>query len=205
MKITAIKKYKGSSYEVTVDDERKIYLHIDIIHDCNICIGSEFDSKQLEEIIYISNRRKAYQYSLYLLDYRDYSYRELFKKLLGVYKNEDLCFEVMDKLVKSGMINDRRYAENLARKYIEVKKFGINRARREMYNKGIMGEVAETALEPYADYAFDNISELLEKKYIRYLDDPDDKKNIEKVKNSLIRSGYSFDDINKAIDIYFEK
>ncbi|MDD7185722.1 MAG: RecX family transcriptional regulator [Ruminococcus sp.] len=204
MKITSIKKYKGSSYEVTVDDERKIYLHIDIIHDFHINIGSEFDDEQLEEIIYSSNRRKAYQYSLYLLDYRDYSYRELFKKLLGIYKNEDLCFEVMDKLVKGGMINDRRYAENLARKYIEIKKFGINRARREMYNKGIMGEVAETALEPYSGYAEENISELLEKKYSRYLADPDDRKNTEKVKNSLVRLGYSFDDINKSIDNYFE-
>lgn len=204
MEITSIKKYKGSSYEVTVDDERKIYLHIDIIHDFHINIGSELDDEQLEEIIYSSNRRKAYQYSLYLLDYRDYSYRELFKKLLGIYKNEDLCFEVMDKLVKGGMINDRRYAENLARKYIEVKKFGINRAKREMYNKGIMGEVAETALEPYSEYAEENISELLEKKYSRYLTEPDDRKNIEKVKNSLVRLGYSFDDINKTIDNYFE-
>lgn len=205
MKITAIKKYKGSSYEVTVDDEKKIYLHIDIIHDFHINTDTELDEEKLEEIIYLSNRRKAYQYSLYLLDYRDYSYRELFKKLLGIYKNEDLCFEVMDKLVKGGMINDRRYAENLARKYIEIKKFGINRARREMYNKGIMGEVAETALEPYSDCAEENISELLEKKYSRYLEDPDDKKNIDKVKSSLVRSGYGFDDINKAIDNYFEK
>lgn len=204
MKITSIKKYKGSSYEVTFDDEKKIYLHIDIIHDFHINIGSEFDEEQLEEIIYFSNRRKAYQYSLYLLDYRDYSYRELFKKLLGIYKNEDLCFEVMDKLVRGGLINDRRYAENLARKYIEIKKFGIQRARREMYNKGIMGEVAETALEPYYDYMTDNIDELLEKKYSRFLSDADDRKSIEKVKNSLVRLGYSFDDINKAIDNYFE-
>ena len=50
----------------------------------------------------------------------------------------------------------------------------------------------------------DNIAELLEKKYSRFLSDPDDRKNIEKVKNSLVRSGYGFDDINKAIDNYFE-
>lgn len=205
MKITDLKKYKGSSYEVTIDGERKIYLHIDIISDYNLNIDDELDDSKLKKIIYSSNRRKAYQYSLYLLDYRDYSYRELFKKLDGVYKNEDLCFEVMDKLVKNGLINDRRYAENLARKYVEVKKFGIQRAKREMYNKGIIGDTADKALEPYINSMQSNILQLLEKKYVRYLSDPEDRKNIDKVKNSLVRLGYRFDDINNAINTYFEE
>ncbi|MDE5946320.1 MAG: RecX family transcriptional regulator [Oscillospiraceae bacterium] len=204
MKITSIKKYKGSSYEVITDDERTMYIHIDIIHDFGLNIGSEIDENELDEIIYSSNKRKAYQYSLYLLDYRDYSYRELFKKLENTYKNEDLCFEVMNKLVNLGMINDRRYAENLARKYIEVKKFGIQRAKREMYNKGIMSDTADKALEPYLNYTEENIIELLNKKYARYLSDPDDRKNIEKAKNSLVRMGYKFDEINNAVNIYFE-
>lgn len=204
MEITSIKKYKGSSYEVITDDERIIFVHIDIIHDFGLNIGSEINEDELDQIIYSSNKRKAYQYSLYLLDYRDYSYRELFKKLENTYKNEDLCFEVMDKLVSLGMINDRRYAENLARKYIEVKKFGIQRAKHEMYNKGIMGDTADKALEPYLDCIEENIIELLNKKYIRYLSDPDDRKNIEKAKNSLVRMGYTFDQINNAVNTYFE-
>lgn len=204
MEITSIKKYKGTSYEVTLDEERKIYLHIDIIHDSGLCVGEEVDEEQLSQIISNSNRRKAYQYSLYLLDYRDYSYREMFSKLEKVYKDEDLCFEIMRKLVRNNMINDKRYAESLARKYVEVKKFGIYRAKREMYAKGIVGDTADKALEPYADCIQENIQELLERKYYRYLDDPDDRKNIEKVKNSLVRMGYGFDDINYAVREYLE-
>ena len=30
MKITSVKKYKGTTYEVVIDEERKIYLHADI-------------------------------------------------------------------------------------------------------------------------------------------------------------------------------
>jgi len=204
MKITSVKKYKGSSYEVTLDEEKNIYLHIDIILEYNLSAGCEIESSELEKIIYASDKRKAFQYSLYLLDFRDYSYNELLKKILGKYRNEDLCLEVMEKLVRGGMIDDKRYAENLARKYIEIKKFGLRRAEHEMYLKGISGDTVETALEPYADSEPENIYELLEKKYTRYLYDPENKKNIEKVKNSLVRLGYSFDDINFAVKTYFE-
>lgn len=204
MEITSLKKHKGSSYEVIINEEKIIYLHIDIIHDFGLGVGSQIDEDELEKIIYASNKRKAYQYALYLLDYRDYSYRELFKKLEKLYKDKELCFEIMDKLVKIDMINDRRYAENLARKYVEIKKFGIQRAKREMYIKGITGDIADEALEPYSEYVLENILELLEKKYSRYLTEKNDRKNIEKVKCSLVRLGYSFEDINYAVDTYFE-
>lgn len=205
MEIISLKKYKNSSYEVILNDERKIYLHIDIISDYGLYAGKTFSDEELADIIYASNRRKAYQYSLHLLDYRDYSYIEMFNKLMDIYKKEELCFEVMDKLVKTGMINDMRYAENLARKYIEVRKFGIRRAEQEMYKKGITHKVAGKVLENYSDYTEKNLSELLERKYFRFLQDSDDKKNIQKVKASLVRMGYNFDDINEAVKIYFEK
>ncbi|MBO5382944.1 MAG: RecX family transcriptional regulator [Ruminococcus sp.] len=203
MQVISVKKYKGSSYEVVFDDDRQIYLHIDIITDYDVRIGAQFDEKMLEKIIYASNKRRAFQYALYLLDYRDYSYREMYTKLEKTYQNEDLCFEVMDKLVSIGCINDKRYAAMLAKKYVEIKRFGIFRAKNEMYQRGIRGETAEKALEPYYDLIEENIAVLLEKKYARYLTDKSDRKSVEKVKNALVRYGYAYDDINCGLRKYF--
>lgn len=203
MTVTSVKKYKGSSYEVIFDDERQIYLHIDIITDYGIHSGAEFDEEKLDEIIYASNKRRAFQYALYLLDFRDYSYRDMFAKLEKTYKNEDLCFEVMDKLVSIGCINDKRYAAMLAKKYVEVKRFGIYRAKNEMYLKGIRGETAENALAPYYELVEENIAVLLEKKFARYLTDKNDRKSVDKVRNALMRYGYSSGDINRCIKNYF--
>ena len=50
----------------------------------------------------------------------------------------------------------------------------------------------------------ENLKELLETKYSRYLTEPDDRKSIEKAKSSLVRYGYSFDEINRAVREYFE-
>lgn len=204
MKITSIKQYKGTTYEVELDESRKIYLHADIIADFALYTDMVLEREELRKIIYASNFRRAFQYALHLLDYRDYSYREMFGKLEKTYKNEKLCFEVMKKLVKIGVINDARYAEKLARRLVEAKHYGYYRAKREMLAKGLDSDTAEDALAVYEDSADENLALLLEKKYARLLTDSGDRKSIEKVKSALVRYGYGFDEVNRAVRNYFE-
>lgn len=204
MRIESISKYKGAVYETELDDGRKLYLHADIMADFGLCSGMELDRAQLRKIVYASNFRRAFEYALYRLDYRDYSYREMFTKLVQTYKNEALCYDVMKKLTRLGVINDVRYAEKLARRYVEVKRYGIYRARREMMLKGIDGDTADGALEIYQASAQENIGWLLERKYSRLLTDSSDRKSIEKVRSALVRSGYGFDDVKRALREYFE-
>ena len=137
MEITSISRYKGSTFEVELDGERKLYLHIDIIADNGLKKGSQLDKTELRKIIYDSNFRRAYQYALYCLDYRDYSERDMLRKLIGTYKNEDLCRAVVGKLAGAGVIDDARYAEKLARRLVEGRRYGFRRAKKELLLKGI--------------------------------------------------------------------
>jgi regulatory protein len=204
MKITSVMRYKGSTYEAELDDGRKLYLHADIITDFGIHAGMETDRDTLRKIIYASNFRRAYQRALYLLDYRDYTYSEMFKKLMENYKSEPLCKAVMKRLTEHGFIDDVRYAERMARKLVEVKKYGYRRSKREIMQKGIDQFTAEDALTPYSEAYHDNIMELLRTKHSRYLIDREDRKSIEKVKSALVRYGYDFTEINRAVKEYFE-
>ncbi len=204
MRITELKKYKGATYEVELDYERKIYLHIDIIADFGLKKDMELDRQQLKKVVYASNFRRAYQYGLYCLDYRDYSAEELFEKLVETYKNETLCLEVIKKLAKAGLINDRRYGEKLARRLVEGKKYGYYRARREITSKGIDSGLAEELLGVYEERFYENLLKLTAEKYGGKLADGSDRASVEKVKAALARYGYGFDDINRAIKEYFE-
>lgn len=204
MTVTSVQKYKGSTYEVELDYERKIYLHIEIIADFSVKTGMELDRTKLREIIYASNFRRAYQYALYQLDYRDYSAKEMTEKLLKTYKNEALCLAVTEKLIKIGVINDERYAEKLARKLVEIKKFGYHRAKRELKLRGLGEFLAVDTLEKYSESFGENLMILLETKHARYLTDKSDRKSVEKVKAALVRYGYGFDEINRGIKEYFE-
>lgn len=204
MEITSLKKYKGTTYEVELDYERKLYLHIDIIADYGLRSGMQLERDELKKIIYASNFRRAYQYALYCLDYRDYSAENIYQKLVKTYKNESLCLEVVKKLARAGIIDDSRYAEKLARKLVETRKYGFRRAKRELLMKGLSDNVAEEALEQYRSAFGENLAELLRTKHYRLLSDSSDRKSIEKVKSALVRYGYGFDEINQAVKEYFE-
>ena len=87
---------------------------------------------------------------MYLLDVRDYTYVELFKKLKPNYP-EEICYKVLNRLCEIGCINDRRYAEKYARYLCEVKKFGFFRAREEMKKRGLPQQLISEYLEPFEE------------------------------------------------------
>lgn len=136
MKILSVEKYKGSTWRIDFENLEPAFLNSEIISKYNLRAGAEIPGDAWEEIVYSNDLRRARERAMYLLDYRDYSYSELYKKLLANY-DEQICYDVCDRLAELGFISDRRYAESLARKYMEVKKFGYYRAVQEMRQKGL--------------------------------------------------------------------
>ncbi len=201
MKILSVEKYKGSTYRIDFEEREPAFINNEIISLYHLKAGVEIPDEAWEEIVYANDFRRARERALYLLDYRDYSYIELYKKLLANY-DEQICYDVCDKLAELGLINDRRYAESLARKYMEVKKFGYYRASREMREKGLSKELIDEALSQYEDSVIERICQLVEKKYLKKLEQED---GVKKVKNALVRQGYSYSDINAALEQLFEE
>lgn len=199
LKITNVSKYKGMTYAIEFEDRDAEFLDREIVSRYNLKAGISLPLSAWEEIKAEEEYRKARERALYLLDYRDYSYVDLFHKLEKNY-SEDTCYRVMDKLVELGAINDRRYAAGLARHYVEVKRFGRMRAFREMRSKGLTSEVINLALDVYDEDEdttwYDRLYELVEKKYLRYLED---EKGVNKVKNALVRYGYKYDLIKEVL------
>ncbi len=196
MVIDSITKYKGKTYEITLDTGEKVYINGEIVIQYGLSSNMEISSERLEEVIHADTFRKARERALYLLDYRDYSYVQLYEKLEPNYPQE-VCLEVLSKLVELGILNDNRYAKNLAERLILGKKYGSYRAIRELKLKGIDDDLAEEVVSTYEDTELERLEELVRSKYARYLNDD---KGINKVKNALVRLGYSYDSINQVLD-----
>lgn len=195
LKITNVSKYKGLTYMVEFEGADTEFINKAIVDMFSLRSGMTIPESAWDQVREEEEYRKARERALYLLDFKDYSYVDLFHKLEKNY-SEDVCYRVMDKMVEMGTINDRRYAEGLARHYVEVKKFGKYRALREMRGKGLTSQVAEEALEMYDDSYYERLYELVEGKYLRYLDD---EKGVNKVKNALVRYGYSYGLIKEVL------
>lgn len=204
MKVLAVRVDNKGAYRVTFSNGRTVELSPEIVCDHGITEGAEFDIPQIREIMRAAIFRRLYAKALNKLSYRDYSSSEMLKKLSEECRYPELCSAAVERLISEDLINDERYAEKLAYKYVEVKKFGRSRAQREMILRGIGKYTAEDALRQYEDAFEENLMQLLSEKYQRYLTDKSDKRAVDKVKNSLIRSGYDFSQINRAVREYFD-
>ncbi len=196
--IISIEKYKGSTMRVDLDEGEPLFINVDVLNEYHLQKDMVIPEGAVSEIIHSNDFRRARERALYLLDDRDYSYIELYKKLENNY-DEDICLEVCNRLSEIGCINDRRYSEHLAEHYCQTKRFGSRRAREEMRKRGISNDLITEALEPYEDSVQERIAELIDKKYARYLTD---EKGVQKVKAALVRRGYSFSEVNKALAEY---
>lgn len=204
MLITSIEKYKGDTFCVTLDGNKKVYLNRDIIQKFDLKPSCEIENETLTEILNASDLRRASRRAMYLINERDYSYIQLFEKLQKNY-SDDICFKVVNQMAEKGYINDRRYAEEIVYSYMICKCYGPKRVRQELYKRGVKGLTAEKALESASEGLYERLLSVIEKKYSDYLNDPDDRKAIAKVKNALIRMGYDYSDINSAVNDFFDK
>ena len=185
---------------VEFEDGQTKFINNSIVNMFNLQNGMEIPDSAWEQIEEEELYRKAKERALYLLDYKDYSYMDLFKKLRNNYP-EDTCFRVLDKLSEMGCINDRRYASNLARHFCEVKKFGRYRAFQEMRKKGLTDGVINNALDEYDETEYDRLVEVVQKKLYRYIDKDN---GINKLKNYLVRQGYSYSLVKEAVEEVLE-
>ncbi len=200
-KIFAIDRYKGSTFCIEFEDGEKIYLNSSIVSEYSLKPEVSIPQEALEQIVFENDCRRAKERALYLLEYRDHSFKELYDKLERNY-SEDICDTVMEKMCELGLIDDEKYAEKLARNLCEVKKYGKYRARFEMQKKGIDRELIDELLEQYEEDTDERLVELVERKYSRYLVD---RKGVAKVTNALVRLGYSYSDIREALEKFMDE
>ncbi|MBP0966807.1 MAG: regulatory protein RecX [Oscillospiraceae bacterium] len=197
---------KGKLFEITLENGQKLWLHADLVQSELLRTGDDLDAERITELRRQAAEHRAYEYGLYLLEKRGYSYRELYDKLMTAPDaQEDAVLAALEKLTRYGFLNDARYAEQLARHYVENKKFGLRRAEYEMRHRGLSQEDIDDALAAYdnAETISAQLLELLQKKYARYLTDPNDRKSAEKVTAALVRRGYTYQQIRYAIEDYY--
>ena len=124
MKILKIEKYKGSTLRLELEDGREHFISSETASAMNLLSGTDIPESALEDLLLADKKRKARERALYLLDGRDYSYVELYEKLECSYGGE-VAYQVVDELSEKGLINDRRYAEEIARRLYDSKGYGF--------------------------------------------------------------------------------
>lgn len=145
-----------------------------------------------EELTFEQAKDKA----LRLLEFRAHSEKELTDKLKRAGAKEYDIEEILEFCRNYGFVDDRKYALSKARDLKNLKKYGKNRIKSELYSKGIAAEYVEEAVADLDEDEEDILLPLVEKK----LKGDFEKKNVDKCIRYFLYRGYSFGDIKNCIE-----
>lgn len=146
--------------------------------------------------------RSAYEYALNLLSARQYTARNLRRKLV---QKEFAAGEVdaaIERLLGNGLLDDSRYAAQFARGKLLGPGTSRRRIRQQLFQRGIKGDVADLAIDAViADEEVD-LESVIEKdarKKLTSLSGLDPLVVRRRLYSHLARHGYDLDEINAVM------
>jgi len=196
MLITAVEPRKKSLSALFLDGEFAVNIDTETLLKAGWKPGKELDDEQLHELIQASETRRASEKALYLLEHRSHSQKELADKISRVTSRE-AAEAAAQHMAEIGLVNDEEYARSFAAELLDRKGFSASRVRQELLQKGIDRELTEQIVEESSPDPVEKILELIQKKYIRTLDD---EKGRRRCIAALQRLGYRWDDIRTALN-----
>lgn len=141
---------------------------------------------------------EAKRYSFKLLSYRGRSESELEERLRRKGYSEIVITAVLKDLKQSGYLDDAALALQLKRIGREKKLLGHQGIRLFLQKRGISDEVADQALDYDEDEELRSAQRLIEKR-LRSARSRLDEGGRRRLRNLMIRRGYSFDVIRKTM------
>lgn len=142
---------KGSKQRtVSLDGEPWLTGPSDVLKELKIRQGISVDPEDLAARVHEVSPRVARDRALRLLAVRERSEAELVKRLLDDGYAEPVARDTVASLAGTGLVDDARFAESLARSLVCYRKFGRTRALREMTRRGLSDDDAREALDEIA-------------------------------------------------------
>lgn len=195
MRITAIKPRRRSLSALFLDGEFAMSLDTETLLKSGWREGREIDEEELSALKQESEKRRAHEKALYLLEHRDHSKKELAEKIART-EGMEAGQEAAQRMEDLGLINDEAYARRYAAELFRRKGFAASRVKQELRRKGIDSEVSDQITEQLAEDPEEKIREILEKKYRLILQD---EKGRRRAVSALQRLGYRYDDIRRVL------
>ena len=194
MKIS-VKSGNADKIHIYIDDEYRMTVDSTFWFSEKWHNLKQIDNQELASLESAVSSRRAFLSGMNLLSRRAHSRKELLTKLSLKFPKE-AAVNAVEKLEELELIDDEKFAQLYAEELFERKKYGPKRIETELYLKGIDREIADEAVKSLDKDDFNRIILLLNSKFRNYLSD---EKGIRRATNGLIRMGYGYSDIRKAL------
>ncbi len=203
--ITKIESQKKSEDRVNIYVDEKFFMAIykELVFTFNLKKGDIIEEDNLRKILKDEMFLKGKNKALNILSKASQSEKKIREKLKDDFE-EDTIDDVVDFLKKYNFINDNELASKIVTTNVNLNKYGKNKIKQNLYNKGLEKSSIDEALsEIDYDLEFENALYLAEKRYDRVKKE-DPKKAYAKVANHLAYKGFSYDIIKSVLNKIFK-
>lgn len=201
MFVTSINKLDKKKSLILLDEEIKISLYNSELHKYGIREQTELSDKTAREIFGVLLPGRARERVFYMLKDSDKSEQDIRRKLLTAYYPGDIVETVISFMKDMKYIDDRRYADNYIRSNRRQK--SMNRIKQELFFHGVEKSIicdAVNSFEEEWDLLPEEQRNIIYKEFIRrkYDFQNEDEKLKNKLIQSLMRKGFSYDEIQSV-------
>ena len=199
--ITKIEVQKKNQDRVNIYVDEKFFMAIykELVFTFSLKKGDIIDEDNLRQILKDEMFLKGKNKALNILSKSSQSEKKIREKLVEDFE-EDVIDQVIDFLKKYNFINDNELASKIVNTNVNLNKYGKNKIKQNLYNKGIERSAIDEAISNIdEDSEFENALHLAEKRYERVKNEGP-KKAYAKVSNHLAYKGFSYDIIKRVLN-----
>src|SRR3972149_5579837 len=189
-KVSALKVQQRNPRRVNVYLDGEFAFGLERVTAAWLRIGQELSDEKIAQLQCEDAGDKAYQQALKLLSYRPRSEAEVRKKLEQRKQPESIIVEVLERLRRSGLIDDARFARDWAENRSEFRPRSRRALAIEMRQRGVDNESIAQAVAGLDD---EDLACQAAIKYSRRLHDLEWQVFRQKLTGFLSRRGFSYE------------
>lgn len=199
--ITKITQQKRDQerYNIFLDEKYAFSVHESVLVKFGLTKGMTLENWSVDDMVYEDEIQKAFNRALHYLSFRMRSEHEVKQKLLELEYGEAIILEAIVKLRNLGFLNDEAFSKALLETQKNTSGQGPRAIQQKLQEKGIGKALQEQVLSEYSQS--DQLAvatKLVEKEARRNrVESPQQKET--RIKNALLRKGYSYDIIEEAL------
>ena len=194
--ITALKAQKRNRRRVNVYLDGEFAFGVERIVAAWLQVGQELSEEKIEALQAEDRREAAYQKALNFIQYRERSEAEIQQHLKEQDLPEEIASEVIERLRRSGLVNDHRFAQT----WIENRSEFHPRSRRalayELRQKGIDPDAIQEALQDVDEEELAYQAAIKQSRKYQTLEWPDFRL---KMLGFLARRGFNYETASPAV------
>lgn len=199
MKITNIDYQRDKTrVNIYIDDKFAFGVSDELRYKHNLKIDDEIDDEFIQNILLLEEQNKAINYALNLLSYRQRTEKEIVQALKRKGYDDMFIEKTVEYCKENNYIDDLSFAESYIKDKVNLNKYGSNRIKYELQNKGVSRNIINKTLKIDEDTEFESALLLASKRMKSYKDD-DYNAIYRKLSGYLERKGYPYEIISKVL------